>query len=304
MGKSKHAIATVKISTPSPRIDPDQIKEAARLLLELAGWLDSIESQGEHEAARRVFVRALELFNKITQGIAIVGYEIGEPAIGRFVGRDRFKPGFYRNEVLRLGASPPSPLSQPEERAIGRDPKELTDEQAAVWALIDESGKHVGRARYWGSRRGELSDKDAKRKEEVFVEARRRLPVIAEAMGKAIDDLSKADDGSEMKDSDHSEDFHFVRWYGQEHTFTNQQAAIVKLLWQAWEKHTPDLGQDYLLEAAGSSTGRLRNVFKEKDRMHPILFGTGFALRIGMVSAGKDFLEFLHFPLAPGSFLA
>jgi hypothetical protein len=70
-------------------------------------------------------------------------------------------------------------------------------------------------------------------------------------------------------DPDHSEDFHFVRWYGQEHTFTHQQAAVVKLLWQAWENGTPDLGKEYLLETSESSTDRLRNIFKEKGGMHP-----------------------------------
>jgi len=67
----------------------------------------------------------------------------------------------------------------------------------------------------------------------------------------------------------HSDDFHCVRWYGQEYVFSHQQAAVVKPLWDAWEKDTPDLGKDYLLEKAGSETSRLRNVFKEKDGMHP-----------------------------------
>lgn len=67
----------------------------------------------------------------------------------------------------------------------------------------------------------------------------------------------------------HSADFHSVRWYGQNFTFTHQQAAVVTLLWQAWENGTPDLGQEHLLERSGSESGRLRDVFKESQGMHP-----------------------------------
>ncbi len=68
----------------------------------------------------------------------------------------------------------------------------------------------------------------------------------------------------------HSADFHSVRWFGgQRYTFTHQQAAVVGLLWEAWENHTPDLSQEYLTEHSGSESSRLRSIFKERDGMHP-----------------------------------
>ena len=67
----------------------------------------------------------------------------------------------------------------------------------------------------------------------------------------------------------HSEDYHSVRWSGETYTFTHQQAAIVALLWQAWENGTPDLGQDYLLENSRSAAGRVRDIFKQREGQHP-----------------------------------
>jgi hypothetical protein len=65
----------------------------------------------------------------------------------------------------------------------------------------------------------------------------------------------------------HSEDFRSVRWYGTDYTFTATQAACIKVLWEAWEHGTPELGQAFILDAAGSESGRLRDVF-EKGK-HP-----------------------------------
>ena len=66
----------------------------------------------------------------------------------------------------------------------------------------------------------------------------------------------------------HSADFHSALWYGQDFTFSHQQAAVVRLLWTAYENGTPDLSQETLLDKSGSSGGRLRDVFKEANGMH------------------------------------
>jgi hypothetical protein len=60
----------------------------------------------------------------------------------------------------------------------------------------------------------------------------------------------------------HSSDFRSVRWFGADYTFTPTQAAVVRQLWEAWEDGTPALGQETLLEGAGSTGDRLRDVFR------------------------------------------
>jgi hypothetical protein len=60
----------------------------------------------------------------------------------------------------------------------------------------------------------------------------------------------------------HCKDFRFVHWFGTDYTFTPTQAAVVRQLWEAWEDGTPGLGQETLLEGAGSTGDRLRDVFR------------------------------------------
>lgn len=75
---------------------------------------------------------------------------------------------------------------------------------------------------------------------------------------------------SPADDISHSEDFHSVKWYGTEHTFTTTQAACVEVLWEAWKKGTPEMSQAKILEKAGSAGRRLRDVFDEGPKgMNP-----------------------------------
>jgi hypothetical protein len=60
----------------------------------------------------------------------------------------------------------------------------------------------------------------------------------------------------------HSADFRSVHWFGADYTFTPTQAAVIRQLWEAWEDGTPGLGQETLLEGAGSTGDRLRDVFR------------------------------------------
>lgn len=57
-----------------------------------------------------------------------------------------------------------------------------------------------------------------------------------------------------------SDDFHSVRWFGVEHTFSAQQAAVVKILYQHWERGTPEIGGDYLAETVECC--RIPDLFK------------------------------------------
>jgi hypothetical protein len=65
----------------------------------------------------------------------------------------------------------------------------------------------------------------------------------------------------------HSPDFRSVHWYGTKYVFTPTQAACIRVLWEAWERRELTVGQDAILEAAGSAGARLRDVFEKAK--HP-----------------------------------
>ena len=65
----------------------------------------------------------------------------------------------------------------------------------------------------------------------------------------------------------HSMDFRCVTWLGEKYTFSQMQAACVKVMWEAWENDTPSLGQQTILESAESSSERLIHVFR--NGKHP-----------------------------------
>lgn len=71
----------------------------------------------------------------------------------------------------------------------------------------------------------------------------------------------------------HSFDFCHVVWFGTDYIFTPTQSACVKVLWEAWEKDTPTLREQSVLEAADSDSDRLEDIFRErvnsKRRTHP-----------------------------------
>lgn len=74
----------------------------------------------------------------------------------------------------------------------------------------------------------------------------------------------------------HSSDFRSVHWFGEDYTFTAEQAAIVKMLWKNWENGTPDIGQLTLLEAVGSamaenSQPRLSKLFQNHPAYGPMI---------------------------------
>jgi hypothetical protein len=75
-----------------------------------------------------------------------------------------------------------------------------------------------------------------------------------------------AGDEVQVTEPRHSPDFRSVRWTdGAAYGFTAGQASVTRLLWEAWEQGTPDIGQETLLEASGSEGNRLADLF----RSHP-----------------------------------
>lgn len=53
-------------------------------------------------------------------------------------------------------------------------------------------------------------------------------------------------------DFHHSPDYRSVRFQGQQFTFSQRQALSVQILHLAWQGHTPEVGQDRILEDIGS----------------------------------------------------
>jgi hypothetical protein len=86
---------------------------------------------------------------------------------------------------------------------------------------------------------------------------------VAGAQGGATDERP----AKPASDVSHSDDFRSVRWYGTEYVFTPMQAACVGVLWEAWKRGSPVVGQESILEAAGSGSARLRDVFDKGQ--HP-----------------------------------
>lgn len=61
----------------------------------------------------------------------------------------------------------------------------------------------------------------------------------------------------------HSTDFRSVRWFGERFTFTTTQAACIRILWQNWEQGTPVISELTVLDSAGATCDRLRDVFNK-----------------------------------------
>jgi hypothetical protein len=66
----------------------------------------------------------------------------------------------------------------------------------------------------------------------------------------------------------HSPDFRSVRWYGADYVFTPAQAAVVAVLWPAWESGTPDVGVKTIRKEAGLRGGRMAEVFRRGRKHH------------------------------------
>ncbi|MBL8827828.1 MAG: hypothetical protein JNM18_12695 [Planctomycetaceae bacterium] len=66
----------------------------------------------------------------------------------------------------------------------------------------------------------------------------------------------------------HSEGFRSVEWFGKSFSFTANQGRCVQLLWNAWERGTPDLSEKFILSEVEVSSQRLRDVFKSKGVLH------------------------------------
>jgi len=86
------------------------------------------------------------------------------------------------------------------------------------------------------------------------------LPLITQEAapdGASIVPLMTADNDR----ATHAPDFSSVNWFGTVYTFSPMQASIVADLWRAWEDGYDFVGQQSLLEEAGSDCHRIRDLF-------------------------------------------
>ncbi len=60
----------------------------------------------------------------------------------------------------------------------------------------------------------------------------------------------------------HGPGFSSVLWDGASYAFSATQAAVVAVLWEAFEAGTPEVKQELLLDQAGSVGKRIQGVFE------------------------------------------
>lgn len=90
-------------------------------------------------------------------------------------------------------------------------------------------------------------------------------PVKQEQVNEAAGADRPADENSPAdQPARHSLDYRSVHWFGTDFTFTPTQAACIKVLWEAWENKTPEVGQQAILVSAevDSESERLADLFK------------------------------------------
>ena len=61
---------------------------------------------------------------------------------------------------------------------------------------------------------------------------------------------------------DHYADYRTIRFNGQTHALTRNQAKIIRILHEAFERGTPCVGKATLLAAVESETGRVKRLFQ------------------------------------------
>jgi hypothetical protein len=137
---------------------------------------------------------------------------------------------------------------------------DLLDKQ--LWNLKRKAQKY----HLWGihiimtcyrAHRPELGDRDLFSRLHTFLPD---LHECAQAVQEAAEDI--VDQYSPQSNTRHSVDFRSVVWFGIPYTFTPNQAACVRVLWEAWENATPEVGQETILAKAGAEGKRLSDVFK------------------------------------------
>lgn len=71
----------------------------------------------------------------------------------------------------------------------------------------------------------------------------------------------------------HSSNFQSVTWMGTTYTFSPNQAACVRVLWENWEKGIIEMSQGDILDAAKANPTRLVDVFRGHNTWRKLILG-------------------------------
>ena len=94
------------------------------------------------------------------------------------------------------------------------------------------------------------------------------------AGGAEADKAARGTDGAGAKpDVEHSDDFRSVLWYGTEYSFTANQAPVIRLLYEHWQRGTPDVGDETLLESVDHELppARFSTLFRDSKAWKTII---------------------------------
>ena len=86
-------------------------------------------------------------------------------------------------------------------------------------------------------------------------------------------------------------DFATVRWLGRLYFFTSTQAAVVKVLWEAWENGTPALRQETILMTASSESDKLAPLFREHPAWGTMIIPSPVRGTFRLADASQEFKE-------------
>ena len=95
-----------------------------------------------------------------------------------------------------------------------------------------------------------------------------------ELEGQSAEDVRTKGKKAEELDAHCSDDFRSVCWFGTNYSFTTNQSNVVKVLWTAWKKKTPEVNDITLLDASGGDGKRIRDVFREAGNKMNDAWGT------------------------------
>ncbi len=87
-------------------------------------------------------------------------------------------------------------------------------------------------------------------------------PSIAHALGALLPRMSPVR---------HSPDYTCILWGRQTFNLTLTQARVVRVLWRAWKRGTPEVHQATLLEASGSECRQLSSLFKRSPAWNSLV---------------------------------
>lgn len=70
---------------------------------------------------------------------------------------------------------------------------------------------------------------------------------------------------------DHSSDFRSVKYNDQTYTLSRNQAYVVEILFDAYQRGFPDVGKDFILQKIESTNTRLRDLFRSSGLWNTLI---------------------------------